>query len=114
MLTDRQEVESLPLARESDAQGRVPPPGEPRERKANDTTFLDVPALQGHSIATSFSCGLIEAALPFLISLCRGPVIRDQCEKHDAVFFFKQWGRRNKKAAGRELNGAYHDTFPTG
>lgn len=39
--------------------------------------------------------------------------IRDQCEKHDAVFFFKQWGGRNKKAAGRELDGAYHDTFPT-
>ena len=27
--------------------------------------------------------------------------IRDQCEKHDVAFFFKQWGGRNKKAAGR-------------
>jgi protein gp37 len=39
--------------------------------------------------------------------------IRDQCEKHDVAFFFKQWGGRNKKAAGRELDGEFHDTFPT-
>jgi protein gp37 len=39
--------------------------------------------------------------------------IRDQCEKSDTAFFFKQWGGRNKKAAGRELEGVYHDTFPT-
>jgi len=38
--------------------------------------------------------------------------IRDQCEKHDVAFFFKQWGGRNKKAAGRELEGSYYDTFP--
>jgi protein gp37 len=38
--------------------------------------------------------------------------IRDQCHKHDAAFFFKQWGGRNKKAAGRELQGEHHDTFP--
>ncbi len=38
--------------------------------------------------------------------------IRYQCEKHDVAFFFKQWGGRNKKAAGRELEGALHDTFP--
>jgi protein gp37 len=38
--------------------------------------------------------------------------IRDQCEKHDVAFFFKQWGGRNKKAAGRELEGTVHDTFP--
>lgn len=38
--------------------------------------------------------------------------IRDQCEKFDAAFFFKQWGGRNKKAAGRELEGAHYDTFP--
>lgn len=38
--------------------------------------------------------------------------IRDECEKHDVAFFFKQWGGRNKKAAGRELEGAYYDTFP--
>ncbi len=38
--------------------------------------------------------------------------IRDQCRKHDVAFFFKQWGGRNKKAAGRELEGTFHDTFP--
>lgn len=39
--------------------------------------------------------------------------IRDQCTKHDVAFFFKQWGGRNKKAAGRELEGEHHNTFPT-
>ncbi|MEY4243786.1 MAG: hypothetical protein RLZZ245_1371 [Verrucomicrobiota bacterium] len=39
--------------------------------------------------------------------------IRDQCDKHDVAFFFKQWGGRNKKATGRELVGSYHDEFPT-
>lgn len=38
--------------------------------------------------------------------------IRDQCEKHRVSFFFKQWGGRNKKAAGRELDGDFHDMFP--
>lgn len=38
--------------------------------------------------------------------------IRDQCEKRDVAFFFKQWGGRNKKAAGRKLEGAYYSTFP--
>ena len=39
--------------------------------------------------------------------------IRDQCEDYDVAFFFKQWGGRNKKAAGRELEGTYYDEFPT-
>lgn len=39
--------------------------------------------------------------------------IRDQCDQHDVAFFFKQWGGRNKKAAGRELEGAFYNTFPT-
>jgi protein gp37 len=39
--------------------------------------------------------------------------IRDQCLKRDVAFFFKQWGGRNKKAAGRELEGRHYDTFPT-
>jgi len=39
--------------------------------------------------------------------------IRNQCEKCDVAFFFKQWGGRNKKAAGRELEGALYETFPT-
>lgn len=38
--------------------------------------------------------------------------IRDQCQKHGVSFFFKQWGGRNKKAAGRELGGKHHDSFP--
>ena len=37
--------------------------------------------------------------------------IRDQCDKLDVAFFFKQRGGRNKKAAGRELDGTLHDTF---
>lgn len=43
---------------------------------------------------------------------CTFAAIRDQCEKHDVAFFFKQWGGRNKKAAGRELDGAFYDEFP--
>lgn len=38
--------------------------------------------------------------------------IRDQCEKNDVAFFFKQWGGRNKKAAGRKLEGSLYDMFP--
>ena len=38
--------------------------------------------------------------------------IRDQCVAKDVAFFFKQWGGRNKKAAGRELDGLRHDGFP--
>jgi len=30
-----------------------------------------------------------------------------------SFFFFKQWGGRNKKAAGRELEGEIHDALPT-
>lgn len=39
--------------------------------------------------------------------------MRDQCAKYDVAFFFKQWGGRNKKAAGRELDGVHHDAFPS-
>jgi protein gp37 len=38
--------------------------------------------------------------------------IRDQCAAKDVAFFFKQWGGRNKKAAGRELDARVHDGFP--
>ena len=38
--------------------------------------------------------------------------IRDQCEKYGVAFFFKQGGGRNKRAAGRELEGTHHDSFP--
>ncbi|QIF02837.1 phage Gp37/Gp68 family protein [Roseimicrobium sp. ORNL1] len=38
--------------------------------------------------------------------------IQRQCEKLDVAFFFKQWGGRNKKAAGREINGRTYDGMP--
>lgn len=38
--------------------------------------------------------------------------IRDQCDQANVSFFFKQWGGRNKKAAGRQLEGTLHDGFP--
>ena len=38
--------------------------------------------------------------------------IRDECAKHDVPFFFKQWGGRNKKAAGNTLDGKEHLEFP--
>lgn len=38
--------------------------------------------------------------------------IKDQCEKAGVAFFFKQWGGRNKKAAGRMLNGRTYDEMP--
>lgn len=31
--------------------------------------------------------------------------IRDQCQAQGVAFFFKQWGGRNKKKAGRLLDG---------
>lgn len=38
--------------------------------------------------------------------------IQEQCEKSGVAFFFKQWGGRNKKANGRELNGRTYDEMP--
>jgi Protein of unknown function (DUF5131)/Transposase zinc-binding domain len=38
--------------------------------------------------------------------------IRVQCDRSDAAFFFKQWGGKNKKAAGRKLNGRTYDAMP--
>ena len=38
--------------------------------------------------------------------------IRDRCERRGVPFFFKQWGGRKKKEAGRSLKGAIHDAFP--
>ncbi len=35
------------------------------------------------------------------------------CRRAGTAFFFKQWGGRNKKAAGRELNGRTYDEMPT-
>lgn len=34
------------------------------------------------------------------------------CRRAGAAFFFKQWGGRNKKAAGRMLNGRTYDEMP--
>ena len=39
--------------------------------------------------------------------------IRDQCRIADVPFFFKQWGGKNKKLSGRELDGNTYDEFPT-
>jgi len=38
--------------------------------------------------------------------------IRLQCEMAGVKFFFKQWGGKNKKAAGRILNGRTYDDMP--
>lgn len=39
--------------------------------------------------------------------------IRDQCERANVPFFFKQWGGVRKKQAGRSLDGQIYDGFPT-
>ncbi len=38
--------------------------------------------------------------------------IKEQCERNAVAFFFKQWGGKNKKAAGRLLNGRTYDEMP--
>jgi protein gp37 len=38
--------------------------------------------------------------------------IRDQCVAAQVPFFFKQWGGRNRRAAGRELDGRTWDQLP--
>jgi protein gp37 len=38
--------------------------------------------------------------------------IRYQCHEQNVPFFFKQWGGRNKKAAGRTLDGQTWDEYP--
>jgi len=38
--------------------------------------------------------------------------IQEQCESHEIAFFFKQWGGKNKKKAGRVLNGRTYDEMP--
>lgn len=38
--------------------------------------------------------------------------IRDQCIKAGVAFFFKQWGGRSPKAAGRLLEGKEWNQFP--
>jgi protein gp37 len=38
--------------------------------------------------------------------------IRDQCRRARVAFFFKQWGGKNKKRAGRILEGRTWDEMP--
>jgi len=38
--------------------------------------------------------------------------LQEQCERNDVAFFFKQWGGKNKKKAGRILNGRTYDEMP--
>jgi len=39
--------------------------------------------------------------------------IRDQCQAAGVPFFFKQWGGTRKSATGRELQGKFHDAYPS-
>jgi protein gp37 len=39
--------------------------------------------------------------------------LRDQCRRANVPFFFKQWGGRNKKKAGRLLEGRIWDEMPS-
>jgi protein gp37 len=39
--------------------------------------------------------------------------IKEQCQRNDVAFFFKQWGGTNKKAAGRELDGQTYNEMPS-
>ena len=38
--------------------------------------------------------------------------VRDECERCDVPFLFKQWGGRTPKAGGRLLGGVGHNGFP--
>lgn len=38
--------------------------------------------------------------------------IKDQCKQSKVKFFFKQWGGKNKKKAGRSLDGKTYDEMP--
>lgn len=38
--------------------------------------------------------------------------IKQQCEESKVPFFFKQWGGKKKKLAGRELQGKTYDEMP--
>jgi protein gp37 len=39
--------------------------------------------------------------------------IQQTCRRFGTAFFFKQWGGKNKKAAGRVLNGRTYDEMPS-
>ena len=38
--------------------------------------------------------------------------IKQQCDEQEVLFFFKQWGGKNKKKAGRELAGNIYNDMP--
>ena len=38
--------------------------------------------------------------------------IKQQCDEQEVLFFFKQWGGKNKKKAGRELAGSTYNDMP--
>jgi protein gp37 len=38
--------------------------------------------------------------------------IKASCRRDAVAFFLKQWGGRNKKAAGRNLHGRTYDEYP--
>ena len=38
--------------------------------------------------------------------------IKEQCYEQNVAFYFKQWGGKNKKKAGRELLGKVWDEYP--
>jgi protein gp37 len=38
--------------------------------------------------------------------------IKSSCRRYGTAFFFKQWGGKNKKAAGRLLDGRTYDEMP--
>jgi protein gp37 len=38
--------------------------------------------------------------------------IKNQCREADVPFFFKQWGGKNKKKTGRQLDGDTYDEMP--
>lgn len=38
--------------------------------------------------------------------------IKEQCQKANTAFYFKQWGGTNKKKAGRKLEGQIYDEMP--
>jgi protein gp37 len=38
--------------------------------------------------------------------------VEAMCSRYGTAFFFKQWGGKNKKATGRELNGQTYDDMP--
>ena len=40
--------------------------------------------------------------------------LRDDCQRQDVKFFFKQWGGKRKKKFGRQLDGRTWDDYPDG